>query len=109
MEKCYRDIQHRGQIAGLNLPEVFILLGVPLLLFPIFTLLNINFGIILLIELFLYFLFRLAARVSSFDYGLVSFLFSKFIWPKNLSAYGLDERQYFKSKDQPQPRTEKKK
>ena len=98
MEKCYRDIQNRGQIAGLNLIELFILLGIPLLLFPLFTLLNLNFIIILLIEIFLYCLFRLANRVSNFDYGLASFICSKFIWPKKLSAFGLDEKQYIKPK-----------
>ncbi|MCI0515524.1 hypothetical protein L0128_20105 [candidate division KSB1 bacterium] len=98
MEKCYRDIQHRGQIAGLNLLEVFILLGVPLMLFPIFTLLKINFGIILLIDFFLYVLFRLAARVSHFDYGLASFIFARFIWPRRLSGYILDEQQYLRNK-----------
>lgn len=99
MEKCYRDIQSRGQIAGLNLLEVFILLGVPLLLFPIFTLLKFNFGIILIIEILLYTIFRMAARVSHFDYGLVSLVYSKFIWPKKLSAYGLDETKYIKDDD----------
>jgi hypothetical protein len=100
MEKCYRDIQSRGQIAGLSLLEVFILLAVPILLFPFFTLLNLNFGIILVIEIFLYTLFRLAARVSHFDYGLASFLYSRFIWPRQLSAYGLDEKEYIKDKFQ---------
>ncbi len=98
MEKCYRDIQHRGQIAGLNLLEIFVLLGVPLLLAPLFTLLNINFGIILLIEFFLYILFRLAAKVSPFDFGLASFIFSRFIWPRRLSGYILDEQKYMKTK-----------
>jgi len=96
MEKCYRDIQSRGQIVGLNLLEVFILLGVPLLLFPIFTLLKLNFGIIIIVEILLYAIFRMAARVSHFDYGLVSMVYSKFIWPKQLSAYGLDETKYYK-------------
>ena len=108
MEKCYRDIQSRGQIAGLSLLEVFILLAVPILLFPFFTLLNLNFGIILVIEILLYTLFRLAARVSNFDYGLASFVYSKFIWPRRLSAYGLDEKGYIKDKSQPgQARTKK--
>lgn len=100
MEKCYRDIQSRGQIAGLSLLEVFILLGVPILLFPIFTLLKLSFGIILIIDLLLYVLFRLAARVSHFDYGLISFVYSKIIWPRQLSAYGLDEKEYLKDKIQ---------
>lgn len=73
------------------------MLAVPLLLFPIFTLFDINFGFILLIEGFLFFLFRLAANVSHFDYGLASFIFSRFIWPRKLSAYVLDERRYLKA------------
>ncbi len=96
MEKCYRDIQSRGQIAGLSLLEVFILLAVPILLFPIFTLLNLSFGIILVIEILLYTLFRMAARSSHFDYGLLSLVYSRFIWPRRLSAYEIDERAYIK-------------
>ena len=106
MEKCYRDIQNRGQIAGVNLLEVFVLLGVPIILFPIFTLLNLNFGFILIIEVFLYAVFRLANRVSHFEFGLLSFIYSKFIWPKKLSAYGLDESQYIKDRIKPDKRVE---
>jgi hypothetical protein len=99
MEKCYRDIQSRGQLGGLSLLEVFILLAVPILLAPIFTLLKLSFGIILVIEILLYTLFRLAARASHFDYGLASFVYSKLVWPKQLSAYGLDEKRYIKDND----------
>ena len=96
MEKCYRDIQSRGQIVGLSLLEVFILLAVPILLFPFFTLLNLSFGIILVIEVLLYTVFRMAARSSHFDYGLLSLVYSRFIWPRRLSAYEIDEREYIK-------------
>jgi len=106
MEKCYRDIQSRGQIAGLSILEIFILIGVPIILFPIFTLLNIYSGIIIVIEIILYLLFRLAIRVSSFDYGMASFIYSRFIWPKKLSAYSLDETKYIKTRDEPAPRTD---
>lgn len=101
MEKCYRDIQNRGQIAGLNLVELFILIGVPLVLFPIFNLAGFNYGIILLIEILLYLIFRMAARVSKFDYGMVSFIFSKVIWPQKLSAYLVDEKKYIKVDTEP--------
>lgn len=101
MEKCYRDIQNRGQIAGLNILEIFILLGVPLLLFPIFTLIGINVVFIFLIEIVLYFLFRLASRISTFDFGLVSYIFSHLIWPRHLSAFTLDERRYLKDAQDP--------
>jgi hypothetical protein len=96
MEKCYRDIQSRGQIVGLSLLEVFVLLAVPILLFPFFTLLNLSFGIILVIEVLLYTVFRMAARSSHFDYGLLSLVYSRFIWPRRLSAYEIDEREYIK-------------
>jgi uncharacterized membrane protein len=100
MEKCYRDIQTRGQIAGLNMLELFILIAIPILLFPVFTLLNINFGIILIIEILLFVIFRLAAKVSPFDYGFVSFVYSKFIWPQRLSAFVLDEKKYLKDESE---------
>jgi len=56
----------------------------------------LSFGVILIIEVLLYTIFRLAARISHFDYGLASFVFSKFIWPRKLSAFSLDEKAYFK-------------
>jgi hypothetical protein len=101
MEKCYRDIQNRGQIARLNILELFILIGVPLLLFPIFTLLKLNTFIIMVIEAGLYILFRLADKISTFEYGMASYVYSKFIWPQKLSAFALDEKQYLKSEDEP--------
>lgn len=100
MEKCYRDIQSKGFIAGLNLMEVFILLAVCLVLFPIFTLLDINIGIIFILALILFFVFRLANRLSVFDYGLISFIYSKFAWPQKLSAFVIDEHQYLKDENE---------
>lgn len=100
IEKCYRDIQSRGQLAGLSLVEVFVLLGVPILLFPIFTLLKLSIGIILIIDVLLYALFRLAARSSQFDYGLMSFIYFQFIWPRHLSAFGADESIYLKEDEE---------
>lgn len=97
MEKCYRDIQSKGFILGLNLMEVFILLAVCLVLFPIFTLFDLNMGIIFALALILFFVFRLANRLSVFDYGLLSFIYSKFVWPQRLSAYALDEKPYLKN------------
>lgn len=97
MEKCYREIQVRGQIAGLNILELFVLIAIPVILFPLFTLLNWHALIILAIELVLYLVFRFAAALSNFDYGLASFVFSKFIWPKKLAAYPLDETRYIKN------------
>lgn len=96
MEKCYREIQSRGEIAGVNILELFILIGFPIILFPFFTLLNWNVGIILILDILLYLGFRLGNKISHFDHGLTSFIFSKFVWPQKLSAFGLDERRYLK-------------
>ncbi len=96
MEKCYQHIQSRGQIAGLSIVEIFILLGIPLVLFPIFTLFSLNTVAIIILEIILYLIIRLTNRVSQFDYGLLSFIFSKFVWPQRLSAFPLDEKQYLK-------------
>lgn len=101
MEKCYREIQTRGEIAGVNILEMFILIAFPIVLFPFFTLLDWNVGIILLLDILLYLAFRLGNKVSHFDYGLASFVFSKFVWPQKLSAYGLDERRYLKDENEP--------
>jgi hypothetical protein len=93
-EKCYRDLQSRGEIAGVGLFELLALVAVPILLFPIFTWLEVSFFYILVIDLVLFFVFRLANRVSPFEHGLVSYVCFNFIWPRRLSAYQLDERDY---------------
>ncbi|MDZ7290683.1 MAG: hypothetical protein ONB44_14010 [candidate division KSB1 bacterium] len=93
-EKCYRDLQSRGEIVGVSLFELLALVAVPILLFPIFTLLDISFFYILVIVLVLLFLFRLGNRVSPFEYGLISYLFFSFVWPRKLSGYKLEERDY---------------
>jgi hypothetical protein len=93
-EKCYRDLQSHGEIAGVGLFALLALIAVPILLFPIFTLLEINFFYILVIDIALFVLFRMANRVSPFAHGLVSFVCFYFIWPKKLSAYKLEEKDY---------------
>lgn len=100
MEKCYRDIQSKGFIAGLNLMEVFILLAVCLVLFPIFTLLEINVGIIFVLALVLFIVFRVANQLSVFEHGLASFIYSKFVWPQKLSAFVIDEHRYLKDENE---------
>ena len=97
MEKCYRDIQDRGQIAGMSIIEIFILIGLPLILFPIFTVFNLNVIFILALEVLLVVIFRLAGRLTTFDYGLASFVLSRFVWPSRLSSYTLDEQRYIKT------------
>jgi len=97
-EKCYRDLQSRGEIAGVGLFALFALLGVPIALFPIFTLLDVSFFYILVLDLFLFLLFRLGNRVSPFEHGLISYLYFNFIWPRKLSAFKLEERDYIVKK-----------
>jgi len=97
-EKCYRDLHGRGEIAGIGLFESLALVAVPILLFPVFTALDINFFFILVIVAALFVLFRLAARVSPFAHGLVSFVLFHFVWPRKLSAHQLEEREYLKRK-----------
>lgn len=97
-EKCYRDLQSHGEIAGVGLFALLALIGVPILLFPIFTLLAVSFFYILLIDIALFVVFRLANRVSPFEHGLISFVCFHFIWPKNLSAYRLEEKDYLVKK-----------
>jgi len=94
-EKCYRDLQSRGEIAGVGLFALFALLAVPIVLFPIFTLLDVSFFYILVLELMLFFVFRQGNRVSPFEHGLLSYIYFNFIWPRKLSAYKLEERDYF--------------
>jgi predicted membrane metal-binding protein len=93
-EKCYRHLQGRGEIAGVGLFAVLALVAVPILLFAVFTLLDINFFYILIIEAALVVVFRMANRVSPFEHGLVSFVCFHLLWPKRLSAYKLEERDY---------------
>jgi hypothetical protein len=93
-EKCYRDLQSRGEIAGVGLFAVFALIGVPIVLFPIFTLLQVSFFYILLLDLALFLLFRLGNRVSPFEHGLISYVCFNFLWPRRLSAFKLEEQDY---------------
>ncbi|RMD99968.1 MAG: hypothetical protein D6814_04570 [Calditrichaeota bacterium] len=100
-EKCYRDLQTHSEIGGLSLFELIALLAVPILLFPIFTLLDISFLFILLVEIAMFFLFRLANKLSPFNFGLASYVFYHFIWPRKLSAYKLEEHDYLIKQPKP--------
>lgn len=86
-EKCYRDLQTHSSIGGVGLFELLALLAVPILLFPIFTLLNLNFIYILAFEIALVVVFRMANSISPFHHGLISFVAYHFLWPKKLSAF----------------------
>jgi len=97
-EKCYRDLQSRGEIGGVGLFALFALIGVPIVLFPIFTLLDVSFFYILVIELILFFVLRLGNRVSPFEHGLISYICFNFIWPRKLAAYKLEEQDYLVTK-----------
>lgn len=93
-EKCYRDLQSHGDIAGVSLFELLALVAVPIVLIPVFTLFELNFVFIILIEVILYAVLRMANRLSPFRYGLISFVFSRFVWPRRLSAFQLREEDY---------------
>lgn len=97
-EKCYRDLQVHSGIGGIGLLELLALIAVPLILFPLFTLLEINFIYILAIEVALLIIVRMANRISPFAHGLISFVSFHFLWPKKLSAYKLEEQDYIVKK-----------
>jgi hypothetical protein len=94
-EKCYRDLQTQSGIAGFGIFEIMALLIVPVLLFAVFTLMNLNFIYILGTEIMLLVIFRMANNISPFQHGLISFIASNFLWPKKLSAFKLQEQDYF--------------
>ncbi|MBC6947529.1 hypothetical protein DWB58_06285 [candidate division KSB1 bacterium] len=97
-EKCYREIQAHSQLAGVSPIEAIILLAVPIVLAPFFTLMDINLLFAFVIDIFVYALLRFSNRLSGFDHGLVSFLSFHFIWPKQLSGFKLDEHDYLRKK-----------
>jgi hypothetical protein len=96
LEKCYREIQAHGQLGGVSIIEIMILLAFPIMLAPIFTWLGLNLLFVLALDLILYALLRFGNRISGFDYGVVSFFSFNFIWPRRLSGFNLDEHDYLK-------------
>ena len=94
-EKCYRSLQDQGEIGGMSLIELLVLMAVPIALIPTFTLFDINFLFILAIESLLFAAIRIGNKVSPFRFGMLSFICFHFIWPKNLSAFQLQEVDYF--------------
>lgn len=97
-EKCYRDLQSRGELAGVGLFELLALLALTLLLFMLFNLLNLSLVYILIIDVLLFALLRQANRISPFEHDLLSLISFHFIWPRKLSAYKLDEHDYLVKK-----------
>ncbi|MDZ7344693.1 MAG: hypothetical protein ONA90_09305 [candidate division KSB1 bacterium] len=97
-EKCYRDLQHRGEIAGVGLFELMALLAVTLLLMMLFNLLDLSFLYILVIDVIALAILRQANRISPFAHDLLSYVCFHFIWPKKLSAYQLEEHDYLVKK-----------
>jgi len=95
-EKCYREIQSHGQLAGVSPIEAIILLAVPIVLAPILTVLNINLLFSLALALVLYAILRLSSTVSGFDHGAISFILYHFVWRRNLSSFALDEHDYLR-------------
>ena len=42
-EKCYRHLQTQSGIGGIGLLELLALLAVPIMLFPVFVIMELNF------------------------------------------------------------------
>ena len=98
-EKCYREIQARGQLGGVSLFELLALLAFPIALAPLFVWLELNLLFVFALDVALYAVLRLGNRVSGFEYGVISFLSFHFFWPRQLSAFGLDEHDYVRRAD----------
>lgn len=96
-EKCYREIQSPGELFGISFVEIMVLIAVPLLLAPFFTLIKINLIYALAIDALLYALVRFSNRLSGFEYGVISALCYHFVWPRQLSGYVLDEHDYIRA------------
>ena len=94
-EKCYRHLQTQSGIGGIGLLELLALLAVPIMLFPVFVIMELNFVYILGIEIMLAIVFRMANKISPFQHGLASFVSFNFLWPKKMSAFKLQEQSYF--------------
>ena len=97
-EKCYRHLQTPSGIGGVGLFELLALLAVPILLFPVFVIMELSFIYILGIEIMLAIVFRMANKVSPFQHGLISFVSFNFLWPKRLSAFKPQEQHSFSGK-----------
>lgn len=103
-EKCYREIQAHGQLGGVSLIELFILIAFPIALAPVFIWLELNLLFVFALTLVLYAALRFGNRISGFDYGVISFLSFHLFWPRQLSAFVLEEHDYLRRA----PMTEKK-
>jgi hypothetical protein len=83
-------------LGGVSLIELFILLGFPIALAPVFVWLNLNLLFVFALDLVLYALLRMGNRVSGFDYGVISFFSFHFLWPRQLSGFALEEHDYLR-------------
>ena len=93
-EKCYREIQAHGQLGGVSIIELFVLIAFPIALAPLFVWLELNLLIVFALTLMLYAVLRVGNRVSGFDFGVISFLSFYLLWPRQLSAFVLEEHDY---------------
>ncbi len=93
-EKCYRHLQIQSGVGGVGLLEMLVLVAVPILLIPMFTLFDVNFLFIIIVEIGLFILFRFANKITPFAFGLTSYIGFHFLWPKKLSAFVLREFDY---------------
>ena len=95
-DKCYREIQTPGQLGGVSVLELFILIAFPIALAPLFIWLKLNLLIVFALDVALYAVLRLGNRVSGFEHGVISFFSFHFLWPRQLSAFVLDEHDYLR-------------
>ena len=97
-EKCYREIQSPSQLGGVSPVEAFVLLAVPIVLAPIFTVLGINLIFALAADVVLYTILRFGNRLSGFEHGIVSYVSFHFRWPRKLSGFNLREHDYLRQR-----------
>ena len=100
-ERCYREIQMRNGVGGVSLFELLALLAVPIMFLPIFTYFEIHLILIIFIEAGLYAFFRFANKVSPFEFGVISYICFHFLWPKDLSAFPVQEERHIVEEEEP--------
>ncbi len=99
-DKCYREISAHGQLGGVSLIELLALLAFPIALAPLFVWLELNLLFVFALDVALYAVLRMGNRISGFDHGVISLISFHFFWPRQLSAFGLEENDYLRRAEQ---------
>ena len=98
-EKCYREIQSHGQLGGVSPIELIVLIGFPILVAPVLTMLDLNLLLAFALDAIVYAVLRISNRLSGFEHGVISFLNFQFVWPRKLPAFPLEEHDYLRRND----------